>query len=89
MPGSVQDPESRQGWGKVLAFVESSTVKRKAHSKDTEKHEHLPWVTSHGLMGGSGCSGLEQAGWLRVALEPRVAQLPGASFISENRLYLS
>ena len=41
------------------------------------------------LRGGSGWSGLEMAGWVRVALEPRGAQLPGASFISEDRLCLN
>lgn len=36
-------------------------------------------MSARGLGGGSGWSGPE----------PREAQLPGASFISENRLYLS
>ena len=35
MHDSVQDPETRRGWGKVLAFGESSAGKRKEHSKDT------------------------------------------------------
>lgn len=73
MPGSAQDPESRQGWGKVLASVESSPVKRRAHSKDAEKHER-PWAR-----------GREWLVWAGA----REAQLSGASFISENRLYLS
>lgn len=34
MHDSVQDPETKRGWGKVLALGESSAGKRKAHSKD-------------------------------------------------------
>lgn len=61
MPGSVQDPESRQGWGKVLASVESGTVKRKAHSKDTEKHEH-PWAQGREWLVWAGAQG-SSASW--------------------------